>query len=178
MNAAAATGGFPRPAPSLDSLLHPLPLSALALMIVNDHVLKPNHPGWWSGKLSDIAVMALLPFLLLALWDVMRLQVARLRPPDVRMAVVAVIVSMIIFTIIEVVPLGADVYRWGLGGAQWPFRALSAAIASQPIPDLAPVQLTSDPSDLLTLPAALAVLVVRPWSEPPLPVRATAGRRR
>lgn len=181
VNAAVLTTGVPRPAPSLDSLLHPLPLSALALMIANDHFLKPNYPGWWSGKLSDIAVMALLPFLLLASWDVLRLHVPRLRAPDLRMALVTVIMSMTMFMIIEVLPLGADVYRWGLGGAQWPFRALSALIASEPLPGLVPVQLTSDLSDLLTLPAALAVLVVRPWARAaalPSSVRAGAARRR
>jgi hypothetical protein len=153
----------PAPAPALDSLVHPVPLTALAVLLVNDHVLKPLHPGWLSGKLSDFAVMVLLPFLLLAAWDVVRIVRPAFPPAGPRMAVAGVVVSIVVFTAIELSPLGAELYRWGLGGAQWPFRALAALITSQPLPRLAPVALTSDVSDLLALPAALAVLPVRPW---------------
>lgn len=156
----------PRPAPALDSLVHPVPLAALAVLLANDHVLKPNHPGWLSGKLSDFAVMVLLPFLVLAAWDVVRLVRPNLPAAGPRIAVASVVVSIVAFTVIELVPLGADLYRWGLGGAQWPFRALAAAVASQPTPGLAPVALTSDLSDLLALPTALSVLAVHPWSRP------------
>jgi len=36
-------------------LLHPAVLAAIALFVVNDHVFKPAHPGWLTGKLSDVA---------------------------------------------------------------------------------------------------------------------------
>lgn len=42
-------------------LLHPLPLAGAALILVNDLWLKLEHPGWWSGKLSDAGICALLP---------------------------------------------------------------------------------------------------------------------
>lgn len=150
-------------APSLDSLVHPVPLAALAVLLINDHVLKASQPGWLSGKLSDFAVMVLLPFLLLASWDVVRLVRPALPYPGPKLAIACVVAAVVVFTAIELSPLGAELYRWGLGGAQWPFRALAALVASQPLPGLAPVALTSDTSDLISLPAALAVFLVRPW---------------
>ena len=47
-------------------LLSPLPLAALAVMILNDHVLRSRWPSWLTGKLSDFAVVLYFPFLLTA----------------------------------------------------------------------------------------------------------------
>ena len=44
-----------------DALLHPVALLSIAVLILNDHVLKPSLPGLVSGKLSGIAVLVLLP---------------------------------------------------------------------------------------------------------------------
>lgn len=41
-------------------LSHPLFLGCVVVLAVNDHVLKARHPGWWSGKLSDIAGVAVV----------------------------------------------------------------------------------------------------------------------
>jgi len=50
------------------ALLHPLWLGSLALLIVNDHVLKGSIvPGELTGKLSDFAGMLVAPLLLAAL---------------------------------------------------------------------------------------------------------------
>lgn len=155
--------GVLKQAPALDALLHPVPLSALVLLLVNDHVLKASHPGWWTGKLSDVAVMVLLPLLLLAGWDLLRLAGMRLPSSDRRLAIASVIAAAGLFATIEVVPLGADLYSLGLGSAQWPFRAIEAIAAAEPIPPIAGVHVTSDPTDLLALPAALVVLAIRPW---------------
>jgi hypothetical protein len=43
---------------------HPVTVLALAVLIVNDHVLKAAHPGWVTGKLSDAAGLVLAPALL------------------------------------------------------------------------------------------------------------------
>jgi hypothetical protein len=53
-------------------LLHPVPLFALATLILNDHVLKQRYPGWVTGKLSDVAGMVFFPLLLLAFIDMGR----------------------------------------------------------------------------------------------------------
>lgn len=46
---------------------HPASVAALVLLIVNDHVLKAAHPGWVTGKLSDVAGMIFAPPLIAAL---------------------------------------------------------------------------------------------------------------
>jgi hypothetical protein len=158
------TQGEPLPAPrsgeALERLLHPIPLAALAVLLVNDHVLKATYPGWLSGKLSDVAVMVLLPFLLLALADVGCLAVPRLPAPGRRATIACVAMAVALFTLIEITPVGADTYRWGLAVAQWPIRTGLALLGAETIPELVPVRLTSDVTDLLTLPAAGVILLV------------------
>ena len=53
-----------------EEFLHPLPLGAVLLMAVNDHLLKGAGvlPGWLTGKLSDVAGLLFFPLLLTALW--------------------------------------------------------------------------------------------------------------
>lgn len=50
-------------------LCRPLPLGSVALLLLNDHVLKGANvlPGWLTGKLSDVAGLVFFPLLLLAL---------------------------------------------------------------------------------------------------------------
>lgn len=154
----------PRSGEAVERLLHPVPLVALGMLLLNDHVLKATHPGWLSGKLSDVAVMVLLPFLLMAAADLACLWWPRLPAPGTRAVLACVAISVAVFTLVEVTPLGADAYRWGLAVAQWPLRTIIAALAGNPAPDLAPVRLTADATDLLTLPAAGMILLLdRRW---------------
>ena len=44
-------------------LSHPAAVGAVALLILNDHVFKITHPGWVTGKLSDLAGLASFPLL-------------------------------------------------------------------------------------------------------------------
>jgi hypothetical protein len=54
----------------VDEFVHPVPLAALALLIVNDHYLKTLElPVWLVGKLSDVAGVIFFPLLLTAVWD-------------------------------------------------------------------------------------------------------------
>jgi len=69
----------PRPRRALGGLpagefLHPLPLLALGLLAVNDHVLKYwlVVPRWLTGKLSDFAGLFYFPLLLTACWGCLR----------------------------------------------------------------------------------------------------------
>jgi len=146
--------------PGLELVLHPVPLIALAAMVANDHWLKANHPGVLSGKLSDVAVLVLLPFLFVAFADLARLRWSRLPAPGRVAALASVALAIGAFIVIEVMPAGGELYRWTLGALQWPVRAALATIAGDVLPGIAPVRLTSDVTDLLTLPAALAILVV------------------
>ena len=42
-------------------------LGAVALLALNDHILKEQFPSWWTGKLSDVAGVAVLATLLAVL---------------------------------------------------------------------------------------------------------------
>ena len=73
---------------SLSLLLHPLPLAAIALTAVNDHLLKGSGalPGWLTGKLSDFAGLFFFPIAVVAVWRA----VARGRWPRVDAAMPAI----------------------------------------------------------------------------------------
>jgi hypothetical protein len=50
------------------ALLHPLPLAAIAVTALNDHLLKASglFPGWLTGKLSDVAGLFFFPIAVVA----------------------------------------------------------------------------------------------------------------
>jgi hypothetical protein len=55
-----------------DTLLHPLALTAVVLLLLNDHTLKPAAPGIVTGKVSDFAGLVFFPLLLVALVELVR----------------------------------------------------------------------------------------------------------
>src|SRR6185436_5470958 len=71
-------------------LLHPVVLASIALFVVNDHVFKPAHPGWLTGKLSDVAGLIFFPVLLAA--------VAELLIPAARRHGSAILVLAVVIT--------------------------------------------------------------------------------
>lgn len=107
---------------------HPVTMAALALLVVNDHVLKAAHPGPVTGKLSDVAGMILAPPLLAAL---VGLIAPRL---PFRWVAVASIVT---------VGVGFGFVKAGEYGAR-----LASAVWSLGVPSL----IRADPTDLLVLP--------------------------
>jgi hypothetical protein len=55
------------PALPLGEAVHPIALAAVALLVVNDWVLKPRFgPSFWTGKLSDLAGLVFAPVMLSA----------------------------------------------------------------------------------------------------------------
>lgn len=56
-----------RDALPVEALWRPLPVAALAVMALNDHVLRWRWPGPVTGKLSDLAAVLFVPALLTAL---------------------------------------------------------------------------------------------------------------
>jgi hypothetical protein len=56
----------------LGYFIHPIPLAAVAMMVLNDRILKHQFPGWISGKLSDFAGIFFMPLFLCALINVGR----------------------------------------------------------------------------------------------------------
>ncbi len=157
-----------------DALLHPVPIAAIALLVINDHVLKAAFPGALTGKLSDVAGMAFFPLLLVSAVEVIAAAARRWRGPSHGLLVAAVVSTGLVFAFAKAVPAGNAAYETGLGLLQWPFRVAAAALASQPLPRPAPVEAATDPTDLVALPA-----LVLPWlvGRARLPARAVPARR-
>lgn len=140
-------------------LLSPWALAAIAVMLANDHWLRHAHPGWVSGKLSDVAGLVFFPALLhdVSLW---------LAPPpsgavERRRLVVASLLTALVFAAVKTLHGPADLYRWGLGALQWPFFAVRAAWHGAAAPGVVPVRLLEDATDLLAVPFAAVGLLLR-----------------
>jgi hypothetical protein len=138
-----------------EGLLHPIPLVAMGLFALNDHVLKALHPGFWSGKLSDLAGLVFFPLLLQGFWEGASALAGRRAAPRFRAWGVCAGVTALIFAAIQVHPEAAEAWRTGLGLAQWPFRAMWALSQGANLPIPTPVQHTMDPTDLWALPFLL-----------------------
>jgi hypothetical protein len=145
------------------ALLHPVTLGALCTLALNDHVLKRVCPGWWTGKLSDLAGAVLLPVFLHALLELGAAHGWK-KPLSVaggdRWLTACVVASLLAFALPEVWAPAELLYRYGLGAAQWPFRALAAACSGAALPEVRPVRATADVSDLLALPMGLLAFAV------------------
>lgn len=118
------------------AFVHPLWIASLALLVVNDHLLKGAGvlPGWLTGKLSDFAGLVVAPLVLGA-------AVFASSKASLRWAHVAVGAG---FAAIKIFPAAA--------------RAVEALMAMTPLP----WTITVDPTDLIALPMLLvsyAVLV-------------------
>lgn len=134
------------------ALLHPITLGAIALLVINDHVLKRVAPGILTGKLSDVAGMIFFPLFLAAILEMFRVRHSWL-------ILGCAIATGVVFAATKTIPLAADAYRSGLGAIQWPFHALFAIVRGNRVPGLASVAMTMDPTDLIALPA----LIVPVW---------------
>lgn len=144
-----------------DLLLGVVPLTAIAILLLNDHVLKAAWPGVLTGKLSDAAGLVFFPFLLVGIWQLVGRRLGLPGAGGFTAAVVAIGATGAVFALVKTTPLAGDVYRYGLGLIQWPLGALVAAISGGPIPALGmPVALVADPSDLVTLPALAIPLAI------------------
>jgi hypothetical protein len=150
------------PAPG-GALLHSATLAALFTLALNDHVLKQGWPGWWTGKLSDFAGVVLLPIFLHALAELVCARVGR-RPLSARASnrwlLGCVLVSLLAFALPEIWQPAELAYRYGLGTARWPFRALAALLSGHQLPDVRPVLATADLTDLLALPMGFVAFAI------------------
>lgn len=154
------TTALERPTPG-SAMLHPAILVAVALLILNDHVFKAQWPSWWTGKLSDVAGLAMFPLLLQALWERLSARDARDFQPSRAVLHACVLATGVCFSVIQVSELAGDCWRWGLGLLQWPAHAAWALITDKGwIPPVRPVKHTADVEDLLTLPALWVALKV------------------
>lgn len=121
---------------ALHSLTHPITISAIALLIINDHYLKQNHPSWWTGKLSDFAglVFAPLIFATLLAWLIR----SHVRHQEKLVGSIAFVLTGLVFTLTKTLSqmnhATTEFWEFFAGGS---------------------VKMWLDPTDLLALPALL-----------------------
>lgn len=121
-------------------------MATVALLVLNDHVLKARYPGILTGKISDFMGMFFFPLLLL---DVARLALgARARRAH---AAVCGVLTGVVFSAVKTWGPAHEAYCVGLGALQWPLRGLLAVVTSHALPSLARVRLAMDPTDLVAL---------------------------
>lgn len=125
-----------------EMVTHPLAVAALITLIVNDHLLKARFhhllAGHLTGKLSDVAGLAVFPILVVGGIEVGRWMTRRPPPRRGPSHLVAALVTVVAFGAIQTV-----------GPATEAYRHLAAVLID------GPVSVTADPTDLLTAPAAL-----------------------
>ncbi|HEU5076742.1 MAG TPA: hypothetical protein VFU02_21280 [Polyangiaceae bacterium] len=141
-------------------LTHPLTVASFALLLLNDHWLKTDHPGWLSGKLSDVAFMVLAPLWLFSAWS--RLTQKRGWSAAARHRALRACVLLIGLTLVlmETTAWGDWLYRYGLGALQFPFRSAATWLVHADWPEFRPVQATRDLTDLFCLPFLIVALWV------------------
>lgn len=145
-------------------MLHPAMLGALALLVVNDHLLKDLAAGTAfavvTGKLSDVAGLAFFPVLLSSLIEVALAALGRPWGPSWSLARMTVVVTAVSFALMKTWPPAAALYREVLATLQWPFHAVAALVDGRPVPGRLPVSFLVDPTDLLALPGVALALRV------------------
>jgi hypothetical protein len=119
------------------ALLHPLSLTAILLLLLNDHILRRFWPSWVTGKLGDFAWLFFFPFVMTMLLACI-LPVRKGRLKDLPALAAFGLVGSV-FTLAKTVP---DFHSLLV-------QSLKALLS-------APVGLRLDPSDLITLPTLLA----------------------
>ena len=141
-----------------ETLRHPVIVAMLVLWFINDHFLKEAFANELTGKLSDVAGLAVFPLVPLVAYEV--LCALRLKAPRHRNGVLlgAMIATGLVMVGINIWDSWADAYRIGLAALQWPWIAFVDVLSGGQVRDLQPVFLTMDPTDAFTLPALLI-----PW---------------
>jgi hypothetical protein len=120
-----------------ESLVAPLPVLAILVVALNDHLFKRWWPGAVTGKLSDLAGLFLVPILLLTALELGGQAVGW--RPSVRVCAGVLLAIAVAYTVVKATSAGATVYGELLG------RVRASG----------PVDVVVDGTDLLVLPVLL-----------------------
>jgi hypothetical protein len=152
-----ATPALKRREPAPGSLLlDPFFQLALLLLALNDHVLKSAAPGLITGKLSDMAGLALAPLLAVSLGELSG-ATSTDRGSRIRHLAFWAVATALGFSAIELWEPASWAYSHLLGAVQSLPRVLVAGSARD-TPVWAVARHVADPADLLTLPFCAAGL--------------------
>ena len=148
------------PAPQAgDGLLHPLAITAVALLFLNDHVLKPMLPGLLTGKLSDVAGLLVAPLVVVAAIELANAARGRRASPNPRSLVAIAGVIAMAFVAAKTTSAGAAALGALLGLGQWAGgMVLAPLLGAPPPPSRAAVVI--DPTDLIALASVAAALAL------------------
>jgi hypothetical protein len=124
-------------------LLHPLPIAAICVLLLNDHMLKQSWPSPVTGILSDFAGLTFFPLFVQAAWELAN---PSRRPGSRRVLAVACFVTGAAFASAKLTDLGTFGYTNGLGAMQ---SVLTFAMGEGWL--LHGVAFRADPTDLLAL---------------------------
>ena len=139
-----------------DFLVHPVSLAAIAILLLNDHVLKRQAPSWITGKLSDVAGMVLLPLVLVALVELLR----RNKPATVQAFCIAAAITAAGFAAVKLVPAVADAYQSSLSWLRYGLTSLAQLVVAGEVAPRGNVSVADDPSDAAVIPFTLAAVWV------------------
>lgn len=157
-----------RPIPG-DLLLHPVPIVALAVVIVNDRWLKVHHPGIVSGKLSDFAGLVYFPLFVASAFELARWIIRRDRwMIGPRFVDTVTVITGTVFALAKIWHPWAEAYRSVFGVVWWPVDTLGSFVRGDGFAPLGRLGLVQDPTDLVALPMLCL---------PPLIARGVARRR-
>jgi hypothetical protein len=131
-----------------DALLHPAALLSIAVLVVNDHVLKAAWPGLVTGKLSDFAGMVFFPLLMVAVMELCLSALARRPVLSHRHLELSIVATGVVFAGVKLVPEVNSAFAWLLGAAQW----LAGVFLGGTTLHLAPTEIVPDTSDIIALP--------------------------
>lgn len=131
-----------------DGLLHPVALSTMAILVLNDHLWKSQWPGTVTGKLSDIAGLVLFPLLLQAAVEVWNAVRGRGHRPSRRVLIVCILLTGSVFAAAELSSTVDSMLQVTWGWLRWPLTVVGGD-------SMRPGVLTQDATDMITLPALL-----------------------
>jgi hypothetical protein len=137
------TGPLRSPVPGA-RLLGSWPALAAGVIAFNVYYWRPVHPGFVSGKLSDLGINFLLPVLLVAVaewlsWLIQRARRRPFRPLGPAGVATACCVSAVYFALLKLVPAFTGLHVRLLELIAWPLLFVGA------------FRNTADPTDLVTL---------------------------
>lgn len=140
-------------------LLHPIALASIAVLLVNDHVLKAVAPGPLTGKLSDLAGLIFFPLLLASLAELAL-------GSGYRRIVLAtsITATLLVFAVVKSTVGGAEAVGLALGAVQW-------VVMLGPLRDaaLVPAVVVADKTDLLVMPVSVIAWWIGAGRRPPHP---------
>lgn len=108
--------------------VHPIPLFAVLVLAVNDHILKAAYPSFVTGKLSDLAGVFVFPIFLCALWNLCLNLVSMARASGqfhwiaLRQAAIAIVLTDLIFASVKLMPEVTSFYVHLLAKIGFPSR--------------------------------------------------------